>query len=117
MDDYAIEIVQNIRETDEWKKDDSYCERIEISQSHSFLVAWIGEHCLIISQLSLDVIKRFIRALGRGFQMVFIKAAYYINQTEVHFTKEFHQLCIIQSGTNFFSIMILLIIKISTKTY
>ena len=30
MDDYAIEIVQNIRETDEWKKDDSYCERIGI---------------------------------------------------------------------------------------
>ena len=115
MDDYAIEIVQNIRETDEWKKDDSYCERIEISQSHSFLVAWIGEHCLIISQLSLDVIKRFIRALGRGFQMVFIKAAYYINQTEVHITEEFY---IIQSETKFYlSIMILLIRKISTKTY
>ena len=30
MDDYAIEIVQNIRETDEWKKDDSYCERLGI---------------------------------------------------------------------------------------
>ena len=30
MDDYAIEIVQMIRETDEWKKDDSYCERIGI---------------------------------------------------------------------------------------
>ena len=30
MDDYAIEIVQNIRETDEWKRDDSFCERIGI---------------------------------------------------------------------------------------
>lgn len=32
IDDYAIEIVQHIRETDEWKKDDSFCERIEISE-------------------------------------------------------------------------------------
>jgi len=57
---------------------------------HSSILETIGEHCLIISLLSLDVIKRFIRALGRGFQMVFIKAAYYINQTEVHITEEFH---------------------------
>lgn len=30
MDDYAIEIVQNIRDTDEWKRDNTYCERIGI---------------------------------------------------------------------------------------
>ena len=27
MDDYTIDILQQIRETEEWTKDDNYCER------------------------------------------------------------------------------------------
>ena len=37
----------------------------------------------LLSVISLDVIKKFIRALGRGFQLVFVKSSYYMNQTEV----------------------------------
>ena len=47
--------------------------------------------CLSNLYSSLAVTKRFIRALGRGFQMVFIKAAYYINQTAVNMLKIIHK--------------------------
>ena len=56
-----------------------------------FLRACQSQIVRVISISSLAVTKRFIRALGRGFQMVFIKAAYYINQTAVNMLKIIHK--------------------------
>ena len=51
MDDYAIEIVQNIRETDEWKKDDTYCERIGIPVYEGPLKSFLAQKAMCQSNL------------------------------------------------------------------
>ena len=70
MDDYAIEIVQNIRDTDEWKRDNTYCERIGICLG--FCPKFTRKWCKKLSEIiesgeSIECIVEFLRACQSQF--------------------------------------------------
>ena len=52
MDDYTIDILQQIRETEEWTKDDNYCERKPGSNDWTPMIGIQSESELNVAPIS-----------------------------------------------------------------